>query len=442
VLRREAAALKTVGRRLLMCAILVLLFASPLLAAAPRPNIVFILADDVGCEPLGCYGGTSYATPNIDRLAESGMKFNHAYSMPVCHPTRTTFLLGQYPMHSHATRWGSFPKDRESDTLGWAMQQAGYKTAVAGKWQLALLGKDLDHPYRMGFDQYSLFGWHEGPRFHNPLIYQNGKQRADTAGKYGPDLYVEFLVDFMTRNQDSPFFAFYSMALCHAVTNDLDAPVPYAPGKNRYLNYAEMIASMDRCVGRLVDALDQFQLRDRTLIVFTGDNGTARSSIIRAERAENGGRKGYHYIQKPVFSVQHGRKIRGGKGSLTDAGTNVPLICSWPGTIAAGQTTDDLVDFSDFFPTFAELAGQTPGDFREIDGRSFAGRLTGHEAGPRAWAFAEHQGKYWVRTRRWKLYNDRRFYDVRSDPQEKRDLADAIPAGSDYELLRDAMGSL
>ena len=421
---------------------LTLILAAPSISFAEsgKPNIVFILADDVGCEPLGCYGGTSYATPNIDRLAASGTKYRHCYSMPVCHPTRTTFLTGKYPMHTRNPGWGSFPKSLEKQTVAHCMKQARYATAVAGKWQLALLGKDLQHPNRLGFDEYCLFGWHEGPRYHEPLIWQDGQKREGTDGQYGPDIYVDFLIDFAERHRDRPFFAFYSMALCHDVTDDLKSPVPYSPGKNRYDNYEEMIAAMDRCVGRVVDGLDRLKLREKTLILFTGDNGTAKGSIIRAE--ESGDR--WKYIRDPVFSMAGGKRVPGGKGNLTDDGTNVPLICSWVGTVKAGGMVDDLVDFSDFYATFAALAKASPDALPAIDGQSFASGLLGDGPAPRKWAFAQGGGKHWVRTGRWKLYNDGRFFDIRADPAEKKDLADAVPsdASDDLSMLQKALSEL
>jgi arylsulfatase A-like enzyme len=419
---------------------LVLAVPSINFAESGKPNIVFVLADDVGCEPLGCYGGTSYPTPNLDRLAESGMRFRHCYSLPVCHPTRTTFLTGRYPLHTGNPRWGSFPKSLDEQTVAHRMKQAGYATVVAGKWQLALLGKDLRHPHRLGFDEYCLFGWHEGARYHDPLIWQNGEKPDGTEGRYGPDIYVDFLIDFIGRHREQPFFAFYSMALCHDVTDDLKGPVPYSPGKNRYDNYGEMIAAMDRCVGRVVDALDRLELREKTLILFTGDNGTAKGSIIRAEKSGNR----WKYIREPVYSEVDGKRVPGGKGNLTSDGTNVPLICNWVGTVKAGQVVDDLVDFSDFYATFSQLARSTPPISPAIDGQSFAPRLLGDGPAPRAWAFSQGRGKHWVRTQRWKLYNDGRFFDVETDPAEKRNLAGAVPsAGSgDFSILQKALSDL
>ncbi|MEQ8786827.1 MAG: sulfatase-like hydrolase/transferase [Pirellulaceae bacterium] len=406
------------------------LLAASLHAAdrAPRlPSVLLILADDVGCEPIGCYGGTSHATPRIDRLAAEGMRFDYAHAMPVCHPTRICLLTGRYPFRLNHPGWGSFPKQAESQTIAHVMKQAGYATAVAGKWQLTMMNRDPHHPQRLGFDESCLFGWHEGPRYHDPMIYQNGKVRDDTAGRYGPDVYCEFLIDFMERNRERPFFAFYSMALCHNVTDDLKEPVPFAPS-GRYLSYHEMIESMDRQVGVMVDALDRLKLRDNTLILFTGDNGTSKSTIATARDGK--------YIYEKVVSMKGDEAVPGGKGELTNLGTNVPLIANWPSTIESGQVVDDLVDMSDYFATLAELGeGKTPAGV-EIDGRSFLPRLHGASKAAREWAFAEGRGGgHFVRTQDWKLYNDGRLIDMQNDPREKRPLAEG-EGGADAAAAR------
>ncbi len=387
---------------------------SPLRGAAP-PNIVFILADDVGQEVLGCYGGLSYGTPRLDRLAREGMRFEHAYSMPVCHPSRVCLLTGRYPFRFGSVPWGTFPAAAEAQTLPRLLKSAGYATAVAGKWQLTLLGKDPEHPHRLGFDEYSLFGWHEGPRYYRPLIRQNGKVRKDVEDRYGPDVYCDFLIDFIERHQGGPFFAFYSMALCHDVTDDLDAPVPVGP-RGRYDSYREMAEGMDDRVGRLVGAIDRLGLAERTVIVFTGDNGTARRSIITARDGE--------LFREPVSSLRGSSVVPGGKGKLTDGGTRVPLLVRWTGTTVAGGVSEQLVDFSDFLPTFAELAGKAVPDDFTIDGKSFASSFRGGSAGGRRWAFAQQGKASWVRTQRWKLYRDGRLIDLRGDPRETTALSD------------------
>ena len=132
-------------------------------ATVEPPNILLILAADVGREVLGSYGGTSYETPHLDDLATTGMRFDHTYSMPVCHPSRISLLTGRYPFQVGNPEWGTFPRASETQTVAHSLKDAGYATAIAGKWQLTLLKDDPDHPHRLGFDEYCLFGWHEGP---------------------------------------------------------------------------------------------------------------------------------------------------------------------------------------------------------------------------------------------------------------------------------------
>jgi len=403
---------------LLLCAALVAgtlsLIASVSAADAARPNLLLIMADDVGREALGCYGGTSYETPRLDQLAGGGMRFAHGYVMPVCHPTRVSLLTGRYPSSLGNPGWGSFPKNTEDKTIAQVLRSAGYATAIAGKWQLALLKKDPAHPHRLGFDQYSLFGWHEGPRYFDPMIYQNGKVRDDLSGRYGPDVYTDFLIEFMKTNREGPFFAFYSMALCHDVTDDLDAPPPLGP-RGRYESYAEMVASMDRQVGKLIDALDKLDLRKETLVLFITDNGTPKSYIATAKEGK--------LVRQSFRSEWQGEQVRGGKGDLTDLGTRVPWIASWPGKIEPQQVVDDLVDVTDILPTLAELAGADLPQDVKLDGASFAPVLTGNGPGQRSWVHAEHRGRRFVRNRNYKLYDDGQFYDMQHDPTEQEPLS-------------------
>ena len=172
------------------------------------------------------------------------------------------------------------------------MQQAGYRTVVTGKWQLALLKEDLQQPHRMGFDEYCVFGWHEGPRYHDPMIYENGEVNEAAREQFGPDVYREYLEQFVLADREKPFFAFYSMALCHDVTDDLDEPVPYS-ASGQYLTYKEMALEMDRQMGLLVKFLEAHDLRENTVLIFTTDNGTAARSCSHFENGK--------YIKPPVF---------------------------------------------------------------------------------------------------------------------------------------------
>ena len=296
---------------------------------------------------------------------------------------------------------------------------------------MTLLKNDPQHPARCGFDAWSLFGWHEGARYYDPYLWENGKLRNDLQGKYGPDHYTDFLIEFMKQSRDAqkPFLAYYSMALAHDVTDDLRKPVPYMPGKDRWQDYKEMAEAMDEMVGKLVAALDELGLSKNTLVLFTGDNGTASRSIIRHD--------GKRYVRDPVVSLRGGKPVPGGKGSLKDAGTRVPLIANWPGTIQPGGTSDQLVDCSDFLPTFCELTHTALPKNAKLDGRSFAGAISdGKDANPRTWAYAGRGGKYFVRNQDWKLYNDGTLHDLRTDPSEKNGLRANASHGPEAKAAR------
>ena len=388
-------------------------------AEPSKPNFLLIMADDVGVDAIGTYGGQSYPTPHIDSLAKEGMLFHNCHVMPVCHTTRTTLLTGRYPFRNKHPKWGTFPARLESETFASALRDAGYATAVAGKWQLGTLGKDLEQPHRMGFDEYCLFGWHEGARYYDPMLYQNGQLRADTRGSFGPDEYCDFLIDFMRRKKEEPFLAYYPMAVCHDVTDDLKEPVPYGPGKNRYDTFAEMAATMDRCVGRLLKALGELELDSNTVVIFLADNGTPRSVIQEARDGK--------YIRKPVYSDYRGKSVRGGKGTLKNGGTHVPLIVRWPGQIEAGSLTTYLVDASDFYSTILKLADVSEPEGLYRDGRNFAHALAGDKNPFRQWIFCEHKGRSWVRVARYKKYSTGEWFDLAKDPEEKNPLQKDSP---------------
>jgi len=387
-------------------------------SSAKKPNIVFIMADDVGCEVLGCYGGTSYKTPNLDKLAETGIRFTHCYSSPLCAPSRVKIMTGRYGFRNYK-RWGYISP--QEVTFGHVLKNAGYATALAGKWQLCLQKNDPNHITKMGFQENCVFGWHEGPRYYKPLIYQNGKIRKDVEDKYGPDVYCRFLIDFIKQNKNRPFLAYYPMACAHAISNDLTTPPPTGP-LGRYKTYKELVEYMDKLVGRVVSTLEKLNLRENTLILYTGDNGTPAKFITKVV--------GGKYKEEPIVSRVGSKVVVGGKGKLTDAGTRVPLIANWPGTAPAGKVCDDLIDFSDFMPTFAELAGAKLPENVTIDGRSFAPQLKAKKGNPRKWAYCQWQGRAWARTKKWKLYRDGRLYNIQKDPLEKSPI---FPSGDTAE---------
>lgn len=415
-----------------VAAIVTALWAIPQsVRAADHPNILFILADDVGREVLGCYGGQSYKTPNIDRLATDGLRFNQAYVMPMCHPTRICLMTGLYPFRFGELNWGTFPTAFEANSIGNIFKRAGYATGISGKWQLTLLKNDPQQPNRMGFDDYCLDAWHEGPWYHQPRIWQDGKLRDDIHDRYGPDVTCDYMIDFLRRHRDQPFFAYYPMELCHDETNDLDKPAPVGP-QGRYETFQERVPLMDECIGRVVNALDELKLRDNTCILYLGDNGTPPKSLNNAMEGK--------YIFEDFTSRFENRDVRGGKGSLNDRGIGVPMIASWPGRVKPG-VCDALVDASDVLPTLASIAqADIPAD-AHLDGRSETGLLNGGR-GNRKSIFAEYNGLACVRDHRWKLYSDGRFYEVAADPDEMWPLNTSKLSGRALVAHRDLQSSL
>ena len=377
------------------------------------PNILFILADDVGMECLGSYGGTSYATPRLDALATSGVRFTQGFSTPKCSPSRVTLLTGRYTFRT-TREWAHLPEDER--TIGHLLQAQGYRTGIAGKWQMALLKDSPTHVQDSGFDRSWVWAWHEGPRYWRPWVYENEGLRRFEDETYGPDYFADSLLQWMEEEDERPFFAFYSMALAHF-------PKPDEPkGPNgRWETYGEMIAAMDREVGVLLDGLDAAGLRESTLVVFTGENGTPTQ----------------------VTSMLGNRAIRGGKAKLTDAGTRVPLMAAQPGVIPSNKISPALVDFTDFFPTFAEVAGASIPQDRPMDGQSFVAAFSDGAFPGRDWIFTEWQGASWVRGRDWKLYGDGRLVYVWAD-LEDRGVRALVPerAGVARRRLQSARGSL
>lgn len=368
-------------------------------------NIVLIMADDFGYECVGAYGGTSWQTPNLDELARTGLQFNHCYSQPLCTPSRVQIMTGIYNVRNYAN-FGILPESET--TFANILQDQGYKTCVVGKWQLK------GEPGQFGFDEHCLWQMNRVPeRYPNPGLEVNGKRINYTNGEYGPDLVSDYACEFIRKNSDQPFLVYYPMILTHCPfcpTPDSEDWDPSSPGSETYKGdpryFGDMVLYMDKIIGKLVKTLDEQGLRENTLVIFTGDNGT----------------------DKPVVSMMGDTAVAGGKKKMTDAGTRVPMIANWPGTIAEESTCNDLVDFSDFFPTLCDVAAvKLPQDLR-LDGVSYFPQLKGEQGSPREWIycwFARNggpEGKQWVRNQRYKLYADGRFIDVRNDILEIKPL--------------------
>ena len=391
-----------------------LALASP--AAPSGPNIVVILADDFGYECVGANGGESYATPNLDRLAGEGTRFERCHVQPLCTPTRVQLMTGL----SNARNYIEFgAMDRRAVTFARLLKAAGYVTGIAGKWQL---GAEPDSPRHFGFDEALL--WHHRSResrYGNPGFDFNGERRTYPAGSYGPSILNEFAMDFVSRHRERPFLLYYPMVLTHAPYQ----PTPDSPnwnprtgerGNQSPANFPAMVAYLDRMVGEFISRLDGLGLRENTLVLFLGDNGTGVD----------------------ITSRFRGEPYPGGKGRSHARGTHVPLIARWPGRVPAGRVNGDLIGSTDFLPTLLEAAGtQLPAGYPG-DGVSFYPQLLGQPGRPRdalyAW-YASDGGPSakweFAMSARHKLYRDGRFYELASDPWEQRPLrVDALADGA------------
>ncbi len=374
-----------------------------------KPNIVVILCDDFGYECVGANGGTSYKTPVLDNLAAEGVRFEHGYAQPLCTPTRVKLMTGLSNKRNYV-RFGLL--DPKQTTFAHLLKADGYATCVVGKWQL---GGGLEGPNHFGFDEYCLWQLNRRPgRFPNPGLEVNGKQVDYTRGEYGPDVVSDYACGFMARNKDKPFCVYYPMILTHCPfepTPDSADWDPKSPGSKTYKGdakyFGDMVTYMDKIVGKLDAKLAALGVREDTLLIFVGDNGTDR----------------------PVVSKMAGRDVAGAKGSMTDAGNRVPWIVSWPGTAATGKVSSDIVDLSDILPTVCDCAGVSVPTKLGCDGRSFLPQVRGEKGNPREWIHiwysrggTEKGAKEFTRNQRYKLYSSGEFYDISKDVGEQSPL--------------------
>lgn len=401
-----------------------------------KPNILFIMVDDLGKEWVSCYGAEDIETPHIDALAAGGMKFTNAYSMPQCTPSRVSLLTGKYPWrtgwvnHWDVPRWGVgyFDwKQKENMTFARLMKEQGYVTCAAGKWQINDFRLEPLAMEKHGFDEWCMWtGGETGnppsdERYQDPYI--NTREGSKTyAGKFGPDVYTDFLIDFMKQHRDDPMCLYYPMALTHTPF----VPTPDEPDAQGSLDrHKAMVRYTDKLVGRLTGALYDLGIRDNTIIIFTTDNGTTGKITGRIK----------------------GERLRGGKAKESENGACCPYIVNCPGLVPAGVTTDALTDFTDLLPTFVELGGGIVPDELEIDGVSIAPLLLGKAADTsREWIMAmghdpakldeegvrgvedfatrvirDKQFKVWVSKRK-KII---RLHDLIADPLEEKNLLES-----------------
>gem|GEM_PF-400562 len=409
---------------------------------AARPNIIFVLADDLGYGDLGCYGQHRIRTPHLDRMAAEGMRFTNFYAgSTVCAPSRCALMTGYHMGHARI-RGNSKDNLRPDDvTVAELLKNAGYATGLFGKWGLGHEGSD-GVPTRRGFDAF--FGYLDQHHAHNyyPAFLMRGEQRvvlpnvvpgdgefgggvATEKREYSHDRIMREAMAFIEGHRDQPFFLYLALTIPHA-NNEAGNAGMEVPDLGEYAGrdwpapqkaHAAMISRMDADIGRMFRLLARFGIDDRTIVFFSSDNGPHRE----------GG-------NNPDFNDSNG-PLRGIKRDLTEGGIRVPLLARWPGRVASGSTNVWTGAFWDVMPTFAELAGAS-GAPADIDGLSFAPTLLGTGTQPNHeslyWAFFERGGAQAVRIGAWKgvlqpMSSPLRLYDLDSDVAEEHDVAGDHP---------------
>ena len=405
---------------------------SSLLGATAKPNIVYILADDLGFAELGCNGADKYKTPNIDALANAGVRFTRFYTVPLCGPSRALILTGRYGFRSGAVTQDACKTiirtgEKAEVMIPTVLKKAGYASALIGKWgQLTPSGDPSD----WGFDHelyYKGSGMYWNSKVAKPMS-EGGEVRGDPDtyvldGKtvsvkddeYIPDLLHKDATAWMEAQKGRPFFLYYSLSQVHGeiMPTPDSAPAPKGESNNQRAQrlLADNIVYMDKLVGKLVAELDRLKLRENTLIVFMGDNGSTKSAAVDATIG--------------------GRRIEGEKGSMKEGGGLVPFFAYWPGVMVSGKVNDNVADASDLLPTFAEIAGAPLPTGRVIDGRSLVSQFKGDTKSPRTWAFCQLSNNYYVREAGWKLDQSGTLYDMKDAPfQEVAVAADSKDAAA------------
>ncbi|GDY21679.1 arylsulfatase [Verrucomicrobiota bacterium] len=368
-------------------------------ADAPRPtkpNIIFILADDLGLDGVSCYGADKRKTPHIDKLAASGTRFETCYAAPLCGPSRCALMTGRYAFRTGGisnNSWragGPGAKSKDEHPVAKLLKQAGYATGEAGKWRQV-----GETPKDWGFDEYitdpTAGGWYWKTGYE-----KNGQQVNTPQQQYNPDIIQQFSLDFIRRHKEQPFFLYYSMHLVHGpILRTPDSK----PGTKDF--YDDNIAYMDKQVAEIVAEVEKLGLREKTLILFSGDNGTALT------------------YPAPIG----GRMINGKKASMLEGGSRVPLIASWPGTTPAGKVSKDIVNFTDMLATFAELGGAKLPEGFKYDSVSFAPQLRGEKGTPRQWAYVQLGARWFVREAGWKMNESHELFDMSDAPFVEKPVA-------------------
>ena len=381
-----------------------------------KPNVILIMADDIGYEALSINGANDIRTPVLDSLAKNGINFKNAYSQPLCTPSRVKIMTGKpnYENYEYFTYLN--PKEK---TFGNLFQDNGYKTLVAGKWQLNGVQfklddyTDLKRPYTFGFDSYMLWWLAErGSRFANPVLVNNEKKIDTSIDDYGPEIVSDHIVDFINEHNNSPFFIYYPMMLVH----DPFLPTPNSKdweNEQNRLNsnnpeyFPEMVSYMDSTVGKIINALKNNNIDDNTIIIFLGDNGTDRK----------------------VFTKNNNVLVKGSKGLTNKYGTNVPLIISWSKLKKIKNEQTPLVDLIDFYSTFEDLLNV---EKKTSNGVSLLPLLLGENFDERKyittyynpmWGSLYKNRAVYIQNKKYKLYKSGSFYNYQLDPDEKYPLS-------------------
>ena len=425
--------------------IIILLLAFPALCVSvvERPNILIILTDDQGTIDANCYGSTDLRTPNIDRLAATGVRFTQAYAHTVCCPARAALMTGRHPQRGGVHHWTQGDLNGPDGinmalgevTLAEALKPAGYRTALYGKWHL---GAHRDFgPKKQGFDEF--FGIRDGfidnynhyflhgSGFHD--LYE-GIKPVKAPGKYFPELMVQRSLKFIMQNKDRPFLLYVPFNIPHypdqalkrfeAVYKDIADPARRS--------YAAIVSTTDHYIGKIVDKLEALDLRENTIIIFMSDNGHSEETgnRIRVDNHRSGYPKGHFYGASGGGST--GKWI-GQKGSFLEGGVRVPAIISYPAKLPKGEVRGQIITAMDWFPTVLDLCGvQQPSNSPKLDGHSVLPLIRSAKAKSKYKILHFAWGKKWaVREGDWKLIGSNGNTKV-----SLRNLVDAKPEAKDY----------
>lgn len=367
-------------------------------AQSQKPNIIFILADDLGIDGVSSYGADFFKTPVIDKLAKEGIRYTNAYTVPLCGPSRALILSGRYGFRTGAVNQDMTGTIKPSvETMMPAiLKKAGYTSSMIGKWGQLPLG-----PAEFGFDDYLRYfgsGVYVAKNDKKEKYVVNGTETLLKKDEYMPDLMHDHMVNFLSKHKKDPFYLYYSLTHVHG---EIIATPDTKPGTSDYKElYADNIAYMDKLVGKLLHTLDSLKLRENTLIVFFGDNGTAG--------------------QAATIGRVNGQKLSGKKGTMQECGSLVPMIVSWPAVVKKPGVSSSLIDAADFVPTFAEIAGAPLPTTNILDGKSFAYQLKGGKGTSRDWIFTGLGNDWYVRSANWKLMKSGDLYDMRKAPFEEK----------------------